>query len=266
MPVNRLGARATAIGAAALLGLAASASTAMAGGDPPPSFARCPTGNPDVLSCMVIQSTGGYLRMNNTTVDLGDSIKIEAGLSQDANYNVTVVPPTSGSALTAKPIKIPGGLLGLDASIFGANDVYATAKLVGTPVLNFDTYSLKLPIKIELDNAFVGPNCQIGSESNPIILDTITGTTNPPPPATPMTGHPGDIQFPDPYVTEVQGNVTVDNAFAVGEANNCGWFGGYFINPLVNLKVGLPSAAGKNATSVTANIFLKAASDVVAGN
>jgi hypothetical protein len=261
MSVGRI-ARGVAAAGITMLAVGAAASTASAAPDAPPSFARCPTGNPDVLSCFVIQSTAGFLRLNETNVPLGDSIKIEGGIKQDENFNVTVVPPATGSALTAKPLKVPGGLLGIPLP-FGADDVYATARLAGTPVLNFDTYSLKLPIYIDLDNPLIGPNCKIGSPTKPIILDTITGTTTGTPP---VSGRPGDVVFPTPTVTEIQNNITVDNTFSVPKAQDCGYLGGFLINPLVNLKVGLPSPAGENATSVTSNIFLKAASDVVAGN
>jgi len=261
MSAGRIGRRIAAAGIT-MLAVGAAASTAAAAPDPAPSFSRCPTGNPDVVSCFVIQSTGGFLKLNTTNVPLGDSIKIEGGISQDANFNATVVPPTSGSALTAKPIKVPGGLLGIPLP-FGADDVYATARLAGTPVLNLDTFSLKLPIYIDLDNPLIGPNCKIGSASKPIVLDTITGTTNGTPP---VSGRQGDIVFPTPTVTEIQNNVTVDNTFSVPKAQDCGYLGGALINPLVNLKVGLPSASGKNATSVTSNIFLKSPADVIAGN
>ena len=40
--------------------------------------------------------------------------------------------------------------------------------------------ALKLPVKVHLENPFLGSSCYVGSSSNPIIWNLTTGTTEPP--------------------------------------------------------------------------------------
>jgi hypothetical protein len=111
------------------------------------------------------------------------------------------------------------------------------------------TPAVTLPIRVHLENPFLGSSCYIGSSSNPVTLKLTDGTTSPPLPNTPITGTPGTISSNDDgSVTTAAGNLLVDNAFSVPAATNCGitFLDRLLVTPAVNLKEGLPSAAGKN--------------------
>jgi hypothetical protein len=53
------------------------------------------------------------------------------------------------------------------------------------------------------------------------------------------------------------GATSVDNAFAVPGASGCGLLG--IVDPLVNLRLRLPSAAGNNAMIVRSNVAFQIA-------
>lgn len=108
-------------------------------------------------------------------------------------------------------------------------------------------------MKIKLSNPILGNNCYIGSDRNPIVLNNITGTTEPPPPNEPITGKAPElgIDFETGIVSFTDGEF-VDNSFAAPGANGCKLvlfgFIPISINGLVNEQSGLPAAAGTNET------------------
>jgi AcrR family transcriptional regulator len=110
-----------------------------------------------------------------------------------------------------------------------------------------------------LSNPFLGDNCYIGSASNPIVLKLTVGTTSPPPPNKPITGHlafsGGDGFF------RFKG-VLVDNMFAMPAATGCGGSISPLVDRAVNTQLGLPSAAGHNTQILNATIMIASASEV----
>lgn len=158
------------------------------------------------------------------------------------------------------------------------NDVSATLELtapvqatfsnaLATPVNDPTAYIAQLSLRAKLSNPFLGDTCYIGSAQNPITITLINWTTNPPPPNQPISGNKGTLDFV--WVDQTAGinylkvsdNTMVDNAFAVPAASGCGniAFGlpiltqvlDALVSGAVNLKVGLPSAAGKNTVIMT---------------
>jgi hypothetical protein len=111
-------------------------------------------------------------------------------------------------------------------------------------------------VKIHLQNStgVLGPNCYVGSNSNPIALHLTTLTTSPPPPNKPISGEDPKLSV-DPEnenIIFLKNGKFVDNAFAAPGASGCvlTLFGFIPINldGLVNLQSGLPAAAGTNET------------------
>jgi hypothetical protein len=96
--------------------------------------------------------------------------------------------------------------------------------------------ALKVPVKIHLHNLVLGPNCYIGSNADPIVLNLQETPTSRPVPS----GNGG--------ATIVTGVEVADDTFAVPGASGCGLFG--TLDPILNLKVGLPSPSGKNAALI----------------
>ena len=172
-----------------------------------------------------------------------------------------------------------------------ANDVTATMELVqqGEATLSNALYppndgvndntALRLAVRVRLQNPFLGNNCYIGTPQNPIIINLQTGVTNPPLPNQPISGDPGTTQIvwtDEPnYIGYLQnsGATFVDNAFSVPAASGCGNIAlglpivteilDALVSGAVNLKVGLPSAAGKNTaimngdSAIAASVYVQ---------
>lgn len=225
-----------------------------------PDFTGCPTANPAVTACVDIQSTGGSLTIKGFTVPIGTSFALRGGLVPNPNGGVgpaTFVAPTNGSGIFSKPIQIPGGILGIDFPIPG-NAVTATAQLAGSAssiLIDPAELFVRMPVKLKLDNPILGPNCYIGSNSSPVVLNMTVGTTRPPLPNRPISGHAGELSFDRFGNVLFLNNLNVDNAFSVPGATGCG-LGLGLVNALVNAKLGLPSAAGNNTMRIENNVGL----------
>jgi hypothetical protein len=98
---------------------------------------------------------------------------------------------------------------------------------------------LRVPIKVHLHNVTLGPNCYIGSNANPIVLNL-----NETPTSLPQFSSGG----PSGNATIVTGVEVADNTFAVPGTSGCGLLG--TLDAAVNLKVGLPSPSGRNAALI----------------
>jgi hypothetical protein len=131
--------------------------------------------------------------------------------------------------------------------------VYAVTELAGQPTNPFfDPFYL--PIKVHLENPVIGKNCHVGSNANPIALNLTLGTTAPPPPNEPISGHSPENFELDPEregVILADDGQFVDNSFAAPAAGGCRLELGLInisIDSIVNIQSGLPSAAGTNET------------------
>jgi hypothetical protein len=103
----------------------------------------------------------------------------------------------------------------------------------------------------------LGNSCYIGSNSNPIVLNLVTGTSGK------LTGkEPTYIEDSSPLNITFKEGAYVDNSFAAPGASGCvlTLFGfiPISINGLVNSQSGLPAAAGTNATEQKFNMQLAA--------
>lgn len=226
-----------------------------------PDFSDCPRTTPNIQGCLSVQSTSGSLDIKGFTVPLGNSFELRGALRSDpANpAGALFVPPAGKTGVFAKPVQVPGGLLGIDFPIPG-NAVTATAKLAGSPsgiLVDPGTLNVQIPLKLALTNPIIGPGCQIGSDTSPVRLNLITGTTSPPAPNRPISGTIGRPDFSNPTYIAFIGNRNVDNSFSVPGASGCG-IGLGLINSIVNLKLKLPSAGGNNTIIVNNNLAIGA--------
>jgi len=247
-------------------------------------FNGCPYNNAAVQSCLKSSNTIGSFKFGSASVPLAAAtpVVLQGGYSLDDNTGLTTwYDAANGFAtLPAQPLKVPGGLIGLvstggfsgflidlfNAAVASVNDVYATAELAG-PVkfdyvnfaFGFDDPAVTLPIKVHLTNPFLGSSCYIGTNSSPITLKLTVGTTHPPAPNTSITGDRGTLtSTPDGTVLTATNSKLVDNAFSVPAANNCGYLplDKLIITAGVNLKEGLPSAAGKNSAILQGTSYI----------
>jgi hypothetical protein len=239
----------------ASMALLASAADAAVPAPPYQDFAGCQSEfeNEHVASCVKVNFADGHLKLGKRNIPITSPFTLRGDLEQGTqqfNYN-------SEGGITPVRQTVDGGLIGstgnqaLDGLLARQNalKVYATVESAGKPG-TFAHFPLTVPVKVHLENAFLGAACYIGSDANPIVLNLTTGTTNPPAPTSPITGAPAS-EFEEeagrPEVSVQTGGTVVDNAFAVPGANGCQLsIGSYHLNidKLVDVSWGLPAAAG----------------------
>lgn len=265
---------------AGALGVSVSSASAAAPTGDFVNFKNCPYTNAAVDSCLYSKVTSGSFKLGNANVPItaATPIVFQGGFAVDPNTFLTTFYPAVGAdSLVKQPIKVPGGLIGLvdtggfsgllislfNAAVASVNDVYATAELAGPAKFDYFAFiigagtTLELPLRIHLENPFLGSGCYIGSTTTPVRLKLTVGTTAPPPPNTPISGTTGVIsQNSGGTVTTATGVSLVDNAFSVPAATNCGYLllDKLVITAAVNLKEGLPSAAGKNTAIMNGTV------------
>jgi hypothetical protein len=248
------------------------------------TFSDCPTSVANLTDCVYAATTSGSFTIGNTTVTIGSTpIIFQGGLITGTTD--TFVPAADGNTLSQVPLTVPGGLLGLtppdlfpqplqsiiEAAINTANGVTATAELVGTPTFSFEDFlsrkgpTVTLPVQIQLNNPFLGSDCYIGSASDPVTLNLTSGKTHPPAGVTPLKGKVGTLTaFDAGNVVVSHGDSLVDNTFAAPGASGCGGIFSALVDPVVNLKTGLPSAAGTNSAIMNGTSALASAASVIA--
>jgi hypothetical protein len=245
----------------------------------PSEFSLCPTdftppAGSSALTCSHSETTGGQLAIGNSIVpinnnpDTGDFGGYSPVRSGSIFRPAVIVTPTNGRLFGGPAQVVPGGLLGLTGALAPLskpldpiNEVTSSLELAGpiTPatvvdptatkaffcaagVLN-DCFSapsvssvLTVPVKVHLHNPVLGPNCYIGSNANPIVLNLMNV-----PGSQPQFAGIG-------AATVVTGVELADDTFAVPGANGCGLLGA--LDPILDLKVGLPSPSGKNSALI----------------
>jgi len=260
-------------------------------------FAQCPTKFPGVELCTFGQVTSGEVAIGKTSVPISKTLTIQGGgVPTGTEELFALVPALNGESLSKTELNVPGGLLDLVnckeikgngffeiaerltcEAIFEnkTTGVGATTELVANthnPAL-LDTQNLigeegtavTLPVRVHLSNPLLGSTCYIGSEASPIELHLTTGTTSPPAPNKPISGKAGTFSSEGEGAILVLGEASlVDNSFSVPVAEGCGGFFSFLIDPIVDAKLGLPSAAGHNTAILNGPEKVTAASEVVA--
>lgn len=247
------------------------------------NFGDCPLGNPSVNLCVFAQTESGEVKIGSTAVPITKTITLQGGiiLEVEPEFKETWVNAADGNTLSKTPETVPGGLFKILAPEFfpeflrnlfnefinkGFSGVNASTELVGKININRinlfvgEGTALELPVRVHLENSFLGSKCFVGSSSKPVVLKLTTGTTSPPLPNTPIKGNPGEPFFNETgtYVL-VKKNSLVDNSFAAPEAQGCGeqiLFGLFtgIIDSAVDSELGLPSAAGNNTAILNGHL------------
>lgn len=254
MRARLLGAAVAGLTALALLAPAAQAAETAPNYE---QFNGCPTPaeSPGTPICVRSDVSGGHIQMGSKTVPIENPLLLQGGV--DFEFEGFTAGPEGGLSKTAQ--KVPGGVIGLTGltwllELFGSEalTLYATTELAGPPS-GFTFNTVTLPIKIHLTNpaGLLGNNCYIGSDSNPIVLNNTTGTTEPPPPNEPISGVEAEFgEDTELAILSFKGGTYVDNSFAVPGASGCVMkLFGFFpisLNGLVNTQASLPSPAGTN--------------------
>jgi hypothetical protein len=253
-------------------------------------FADCPLSNPAANNCLVATTEGGEFAIGKEKVPIVKPITLQAGIHAFLTGEETIIGAEDGMTLTKVAQKVPGGLAGLvkcnEISNFlervacevtfenGLTGVNATAELaapassIGLHTFNLLLASgtaLSLPVKLHLENPFLGSSCYIGSNTKPIVIQFTTGTTSPPPPNTPITGSVGEPSFnATETILTIKNNALVNNSYAAPAAAGCGGIFSFLIDPIVNSKLGLPSASGHNTAILKGTLKVALAESVLA--
>ena len=242
-------------------------------------FAECPLSHPALEGCVYSESSNGFFQTGAKTVPLVNTVVLQGGL-EGGNF----VGAENGETLSKTPQPVPGGLLGIVAPKWwpswlqnwfneqinnGFTGVNATVEVAGpasgikintTNLILEKGTALSLPAKIKLSNSILGSNCYIGSDSSPVVIDFTSGETAPPPPNTPIKGAKGTISVGGGgTIVSLSGGALVNNSFAAPAAKGCGGLFSFFIDPLVNSLIELPSPAGTNAAILEGKLSTAAA-------
>ncbi len=238
------------------------------------NFGDCPTKVAEVSQCVFGLTSSGKFTIGTTEVPIAKTITLQGGIIEHGEIgNETFVNATDGNTISKTPQTVPGGLLKIIAPkewpeilqiIFnefinkGITGVTATTEQAGTLGINRRALigstgtAFTLPIRVHLENSFLGNNCFIGSSAHPVNVELTTGTTSPPLPNEPITGSLGEPEFKEEgEILVLKKNSLVNNTFAAPEAEGCGsqiLFGLFtgVIDKAVDSELGLPSASGHN--------------------
>lgn len=267
-----------AAGFTAALGMLLFTSMAMASSHHPTGkfaeFAECPMNRATITDCVYSLTTGGSFTLGKKTVPVKNPVTLQGGFENEVP-NVEFYGAENGDTLSKTAQPVPGGLIGVTAPAWwpkflrdwfnglieeGLTGVNATVELTGatkgltdielnTANLLFEEgTALGLPAKIHLENATLGSNCYIGSNSKPIQINLTAATDGA------LEGDGGELLFPEPYdLITVKGAKLVNNSFSAPAASGCGGLFSLFIDPLVNELVGLPAGPGKNSAILEAD-------------
>jgi hypothetical protein len=263
-------------------------------------FKQCPRTTKGVELCLYSETTGGLVTLNKQTVPINEEKKspiiLQGGITNAGESDEKFVGALNGETLSKTPQNVPGGLTGLincteikgegllkplaelakaacklvfenkTTGVSAVTELAKPASEIGISTNNLENaegVALSLPLKIKLENTFLGSECYVGSSSSPVTLNLTTGLTSPAAPNTPIKGKVGEIRAKDEFeFIELIGNELVDNAFSAPQATGCGGIFSVVIDPLIDSKIGLASADGKN-TAIQKNFIREATSEGV---
>jgi hypothetical protein len=286
--------RVSVVAAVTALAMLAVASSAMA--TPKGIFAKysdCPTKTPGVVLCTFGQTTSGEFSIGSTKVTINKTITLQGGgISTGVLNEYFLVPAVDGNSLSKTELNVGGGLAGLInceeikgsglwevierascKAIFenSFTGVTATTEIAATPtnppILNLlnlafeEGTAITLPVKVHLKNPLLGETCYIGSEAHPVQLHLTTGKSGT------LTGKSGSLieEEEKGFVSvKLHENSLVDNTYTAPASEGCGGFFSFLIGPIINSKIGLPSAAGKSKAVLNGDLNTAETSAVVA--
>jgi hypothetical protein len=252
-------------------------------------FADCPLGNASVSECIVAKTSSGEFVVGKKTVPIKNTITLQGGtIENEETGEQTFVAAENGETLSKTAQSVPGGLAGLvncpsisniieriaceatlENGLTGVNattELAAPASSIGINTTNLafgEGIALSLPVKVHLENPFLGSSCYVGSNAKPIVIAFTTGTTSPPAPNKPIKGNPGKGEIKEGgALLIIKENSLVNNSFAAPAAEGCGGIFSFLIDPIIDAELGVPSAAGHNTAILNGTLEQAAAAAV----
>ena len=247
-------------------------------------FKYCPFTKTEVRRCLYSVTTGGEVKLGKKSVPIEKEVVIQGGYGEEAETGTEIgfskfYEPTNGITISKAPQNVPGGLLGIvpeasspplvkalikfffENSLTGLTSTVELAKPASEIRISEGHLAeeigvaLKMPIKVHLENPFLGKSCYVGSSTSPILWELTVGTTNPPKPNEPITGKGGVTEFfEEGRILKLKGAELVDNAWAAPAPTGCGGILAFLVNPIVSAQLGV-TTAGNNSAKLKTDIY-----------
>jgi hypothetical protein len=269
--------------ALAALGFAGTAAAKLTGNFT--KFEQCPYTNAEVRKCIVSVTESGKVILGSKTVTIEKPVTLQGGFGKPVEGVSPFFAAKNGITLSKAPQNVPGGLLGIvpeakqpflvkklikfffENSLTGLNSTLELAKPASEIRISEkflaeeEEVALEMPLKIHLENPFLGSNCFVGSSSTPVVWKLTSGATSPPAPNTSIKGKAGTGEFLEGgRILTIKGNELVDNAWSAPAATGCGGILAFLVNPIVNSQLGTTTAGHNTAVLVnTVNVAAAAA-------
>jgi hypothetical protein len=260
-------------------------------------FEQCPYTTAGVSRCLYSATNGGEVVLGNKKVPIEKEVILQGGYTEpnfeEGNPEFLFskfVAAKNGITLSKAPQNVPGGLAGIvpdekspflvkalikfffENSLTGVSSTLELAKAASdiriseNHLAEGEGIALKMPVKVHLENPFLGKSCFVGSSTSPINFELTTGTTNPPGPNKPISGKVGEVEFiEEARILRIKGNELVDNKWSAPAASGCGGIIAFLVNPIINGQIGLPAASGKN-TAILKNTVMSSPAFAVKAN
>jgi hypothetical protein len=247
-------------------------------------FAQCPYTNSETRKCIYSLTESGEVVLGSKKVPIVKPVTLQGaiGVVDPETELAKFYAATNGVTLSKTPQPVPGGLAGLinckeikepflrfsceltfENGLTGLNSTLELAKpasdirLSEFRIAAEEGVGMILPVKVHLENPFLGSSCYVGSSSSPIIWNLTSATTSPPPPNVPISGFGGEGEFLEGgRIVKLNDNKLVDNAWAAPGASGCGGFlVELILNPIINAAAGLPAKAGLNTAILKGDVY-----------
>jgi hypothetical protein len=231
-------------------------------------FSQCPTDTPGIALCTYGVLTSGEFTIGAVKIPFQKALILQVGDVPTGNpengKEYFEVPARNGDSLSKAGFDLPGDILG--TRVTASPEMVVSEKNPG--ILDFVAFAreegtgLTLPLRLHLNNPFLGGSCYIGSESNPLQLHMTDGETHPPAGFEPLHGIRGELgntEENEELMVYVTGVSLVDNTFSVPGAEGCGRF-----DSLIDKKLEIPNRAGDNTAVLGGTLNLATASAAIA--
>ena len=234
-------------------------------------------------------TNGGTIVLGSKTTPIENAVTLQGGYGKaNSEHIAKFYEATNGITLSKTPQPVPGGLAGLvnckEISNFieralceltfenGVTGVNATLELAKpASEIQISEYNLlvekglalKLPVRVHLENPFLGSSCYVGSSSTPLTWNLTTGATSPPSPFKSIHGTTGELELKEEAeIAELLGNELVDNNWSAPGATGCSEPFSIIVDPILNLDLGLSNNAGENSAILKNTIDVASAAGV----
>jgi hypothetical protein len=243
-------------------------------------FSNCPYKDPTAIKCIYSVTEGGEVVLGSKKVPIVNPVVLQGAYGEPVEEKegadfYPFIAATNGVTLSKAAQPVPGGLAGLvnckeikepilrglcelalENGVTGASSTLELAKPASAIRISENNLAgeigtaLELPVKIHLENPFLGSNCYVGANS-PIIWKLSSASP----------GFGGEGEFLEGFkIVKLKGNVLVDKTWSAPGVTGCGGpLVELLLNPVVNASAGLPATAGKNSAVLKNTIYESAA-------